>query len=1679
LIKLYKIVFSFCLLILTISTNAQQANSWIQYNQTYYKFPIVSAGLYQLNYTTLQNAGLPIASINPKNIHLYLLGKEIPIYIEGESDNVFNTNDYIEFYASNNTAEIDKKLYQYKNGETPLNPEANLITDSVNIFFTWNNNNGLRYTLVKDTVTSTSNKIVDVFFENSIIRKDDYHKGRLNAFEFASPDYNSAEGRGGAQLFSKTSDSEMVNFVQAHAIKTGTIQYRLKFAGVNARGALNNHKVRVMYKDSLNRFIKIKDTTFTNFDVIDYTFTLPLKQVAAVSELKIQSRDSATFGYNSIIRPIYYKELFKNPIANYILDNRSVWIDDNILNPTAYLDISNYPQTVNDIFIYDLTNQKKIIPFVSNVTKKYAIIPNSGGRKQIYLSYPNYVKNITTLTPVNGTGFFVNYNFKQRTNTFLIVSSKKFENSVQQYASYRNQKFNVLTAYVQDIYDQYGYGIFKHPISIKNFVNHAIDSCATMPKHLLLIGKGISHYESIVQSADAVNLVPTIGDNPSDLFFSSKANDSIFVPRLSTGRIAAYTNAEVLTYLNKVITFETDSLPNDWKKEVVMFSGGRTLGENQTFETYLNDYKEKLRYDFFGGHFKLFNKQSTAPIGNLLSDTIKSIINNGVRMMVFFGHGSTAGFDVNVDNPNVYSNTNKYPFLFSNSCYSGNLYTSNALSLSELWTFIPQKGSIGFLASSSIGLAFALHNYSSKLFQEIGKSSYGKPIGEIINKTAQYMLNTQVDVNKTTAFDMNFQGDPSLPIANYALPDYTIADTYVKIKESSNPDSLKLTMAIVNLAKSITDTLSIRLKRILGNGDTLSYVYKTNCPKYSDTISVTIAKDLVKGPGINYFKIILDETNRFTEYNENNNSTSFTISYFIQSNDVIPVYPPNFAIIDKDSLRLMASTLDPLAKPLNYYFEISRSGDFTPILASTTINQSGGIIDWPLPFVLQDSAVYYWRIRIDSALTQNKITWRTMSFQYIKNRMGWAQADYNQFLDNQYQFIKTNKNTRDFVFQNEVKELTFNTGVYNSEVFDLDYSINGNKIEQGFCTLKGNGWVIIALDSVTGKPLESDTTVINIKPPGHALTQLPRYGQYYNCHCLNQSFYHFAYVEPNALTVVDCEDTAWKVHMKYFFSNIPNGTPLVAFSNFKKSMGSNLLSTFDNDLFNHLENMGANTVRNIPDSLPVIIYGKKGIGKGKGKEYIANKRQLFTTTDSLVVKWPFGSIQTNTIGPAAKWDKIVWQYKGYNNNSLGDTVALRIYGIRQDKIKQYLFTITEDSLTFNLANKGLDSLYPYLQIEAYFNDQVLTTPSQVKKWQVFYQPLPDLAINANKGLSIKASFEEGETARAIIPVTNISNVPVTKNITSQIWVDNKNGSFQQANIITKAPVIAPFATYYDTITTSTLNNAGGNNLWYDINNPLKPYYTLEANHFNNIVRLPFKVSTDKTNPLLDVSFDGVHILDGDIVSSKPQIEIKTRDENAFLALDDTAAYDVFLKYPNENSARQLYFNQLKFTKAQLPDNTSKIEFNPAFEQNGIYYLEVNAKDKSNNKSGKNNFKISFEVVKETALTEILNYPNPFSTSTRFVYTLTGEVMPDVLKVLIYTISGKQIRALDLSRDQIRIGKNISETIWDGKDEFGDAVGNGVYLYKVLAKIKGKDIQLRQSGADAFIHKGFGKMYLMR
>ena len=133
-------------------------------------------------------------------------------------------------------------------------------------------------------------------------------------------------------------------------------------------------------------------------------------------------------------------------------------------------------------------------------------------------------------------------------------------------------------------------------------------------------------------------------------------------------------------------------------------------------------------------------------------------------------------------------------------------------------------------------------------------------------------------------------------------------------------------------------------------------------------------------------------------------------------------------------------------------------------------------------------------------------------------------------------------------------------------------------------------------------------------------------------------------------------------------------------------------------------------------------------------------------------------------------------------------------------------------------------------------------------------------------------------------------------------------------------------------------------------------------------------------------------------------------------------------------------------------NAMVVAYTPTIDA-GNYLFAVEASDTSGNAAKE---ELSFRVGGELKILNIANHPNPFSKETYFTYVITRPV--ENVSIKIYSSSGRLIAELEDAL--IRTGYN--EILWDGKDESGADVANGVYFYKIIVETQdGKLSQTRK------------------
>ena len=81
--------------------------------------------------------------------------------------------------------------------------------------------------------------------------------------------------------------------------------------------------------------------------------------------------------------------------------------------------------------------------------------------------------------------------------------------------------------------------------------------------------------------------------------------------------------------------------------------------------------------------------------------------------------------------------------------------------------------------------------------------------------------------------------------------------------------------------------------------------------------------------------------------------------------------------------------------------------------------------------------------------------------------------------------------------------------------------------------------------------------------------------------------------------------------------------------------------------------------------------------------------------------------------------------------------------------------------------------------------------------------------------------------------------------------------------------------------------------------------------------------------------------------------------------------------------------------------------------------------------------------------KVLNYPNPFVSYTEFWFNHNMPFEPLDVQVQILTVSGKLVKTIN--QQVTTDGFLCREVTWDGRDDFGDKIGKGVYVYKLTVR----------------------------
>jgi hypothetical protein len=1691
------ILFFLSLLIICIETKGQVANSWIDYNKTYWKLAISTNGIVKIDKAQLDAIGFPTSSATGNTIFVINNGKEIPIYVSTNA--LFNTTDYITFEGKMNTGSFDKELYI--SSDKHINPYRSIINDTSFYFLSYDDtriNKRLDRKPAAITFSSTSlthckATVYDTQNTASMPGKDLSPGSTITSETLHSSQFDNGEGYyiagwGGAGNTGSVSiqTPEFMNIGNFNLHMCHTIEDKKSMAKP------------ISFSINNNDFYNYNATTTGSENI---QLNIPSSQLLANNQIKVNvdiSSAPPSHRINFIV--IEYPHTWNFESKDYF----EFIAPANTSNHSITITNFNHGGIAPDL--YDLSNNVVLQGFIDGSNNvKYELDPSSLERKMILISN-NSSRNLKA--EFKGTRKFTDYTALSNQGNYAIVADAKLSepldgvNVIEAYNQYRKSpqggNYKSIVVDIDELYEQYAYGIRRHPLSIVNFIDDATKNWSTKLEYIYFIGKGINYinFKSINDlSKNFEGLVPTFGFPGSDMAFAF--DKSTWRNKLSIGRLNVWNRNEIQTYLQKIKSYEAALVPTTipdpeselWKKRVLHIAGGDGSSPNLQATTLLptlNSAKNQLEGAYIGAAVTTVAKNTKGLPTTIEDKTVDSLINSGISLITYYGHGSAYSMDYNLKNPNLHNTAPKIPLYIALGCEIAAIYgLNNEKTISENYLLAPNSGSMITLASNNLGWTNHHTKFMYILYHMIGKEKYGMTIGKQVAAAQDSFMKASFSTtpNVTTIEQAHMeslilQGDPAIRFAMFAeKPDYYIGNNYISTIPSSvttTIDTFELKIQAFNLGKANSDSVVLKVEQTNPEGklvlNQLRTIYNFNT---SAEVIIKVPINKTKDFGINKFKIMIDADNKYDEISELNNSLNMDI--FIMSDDIVPVHPYNYSIVYQPSLTLKASTLNPFAPKSKYKIEIDTTELFnSPSKLSTTIESSGGILKWSPSITMNDSMVYYWRTAKD---TTNP-TWHNSSFIYLQHGSdGWNQSHFYQYNYNALDSLDYETDRLFRFSKTEMKITDKNTIMWLPSPPYTQYSNSAsNRVVSGSEELQlyecdFNGTIMIMVfDSLSGKPWFNNS----VGAPG-------RFGS--NAICRASSAQSFSYPLYTA---------AGRNAAKDFIESIPDGNYILIRNNISwNNWGGYYINTWQNDtLINGSGNSLYHTIKNVGFSEIDSFYQPRVFSffRKKGKlDYPIQQHVPENINDVLIVDYSFpasgvaGRMNSVVIGPVEKWNTLLWKTSTVLDTVLSsDSVRVVINGITPSGTITKLYDSTEFSVDLGFIDA---KNYPKLSLQWFSKDQINKTSAQLDYWRILYDPLPEAALAPNLHLSFNDSVQSGQMIDLSIAIENLTHKSMDSMLVRYKVID-RNGINHDLQTIR-----------YNKLNGSDSIHA---NLTFDPKAfPSKNYLFIEANpnndqpeqyHPNNLGYLPFGVQVDEHPPVIDVTFDGMHILDRDIVSSKPFIKVLLRDENLIKALNDTSTLKLFMKYPSDpaGTKRKINFDGsvCKFVSADVSKgkNEAFIEYKPEFIEDGIYQLFVSGNDMTGNEAGKGNeYTISFEVINKSTITNLLNYPNPFSTSTAFVFTLTGSQIPSQFKIQILSVTGKVVREITKQElGPIHIGRNVTEYKWDGKDQFGQLLGNGVYLYRVVTTINGEQVEKRANTAiDKFYKNGYSKMYIMR
>ncbi|MCZ7558275.1 MAG: C25 family cysteine peptidase [Bacteroidia bacterium] len=1177
---------------------------------------------------------------------------------------------------------------------------------------------------------------------------------------------------------------------------------------------------------------------------------------------------------------------------------------------------------------------------------------------------------------------------------YIVITHPAFAAQARRLADYRAQSdgYSTIVADVNDIYAEFNDG-HKHPSAIKAFLRNAYDAWSEpRPRFVLLMGDASWDAKFRKASSTRADYIPTYGNPASDNYFVRFADRSFDpTPFIPIGRIPAETPSDADAVIDKIIEYE--ALPPQPHDNRYLFSVGGESAFEQDLQ--LKPIAEALILNYvepFCLEPRRIYKRTLTTVSYDDLDTLIHEVNQGVTWFLFAGHGGTRVIDVGIERPDIFSNKGKYPFFATISCNTAHFAEPFETGLNERFVLAKEHGSIASFGTAGLGIINYGYIMSRAMFRAMTDSGV-RTFGELVHKGKLGLIAHYGpgDINTIHSADQHcLLGDPATRVPLARGPELLVQTSDILTDPEIITEQQRTRITTTVRNAGMCMADSVTVRLRVIAGGQEQHSATRRIEAFAVSAVLDWEYDFAGVDGEVSIEVTVDADNEIAELREDNNTA--TLKKSVLPRGIAQIFP-----LDNAVLAPGTDVTFMLANP-SYVPTAGDPAVELEISSSSDFSTDMRRFSTPVDEVytslnasgLSADRVLYWRARMSTAGAAD--VWSaTRSF-----RLETPPAPETWRQDAPAQLAT-----------NAVDALRRDG--------DGSYQLGSRPVQLEVTSGGFNGpfrFAILRVDDVDHSPNQRGFNCAVVEPRFGDVIAAENFDTYLNTGETQRMIDFVRTVPDDHILMIAVLDDA-------------NGWPPVS------PNGSNILP----ELKAELKRFGASLIDSVSYRDSYGFIGSRARPSEAREMHFVLGTVLFA--DTLVVQAREGRFTTQRIGPANIATALGWRGELPHDSARVDLTLLGRSSDGRDTVFAALKNV-QPGTPLDLGVLDCTAA-PFLRVEGRMQDLNGAGSPVFRGLEVRYvSEFPEIGVTSQVVRLDADSVLEGGSIAVDVRVRNSGRASAGP---FDVGLRAAGGA---AAVPVRVAAIAPggAADVELQLPTTGLRGRHSYELTVDAGNAVTEYYRA-----NNAYSGTFVSGRDGKSPVLDVLFDGAPIVNNDYVRPRPEISIVLRDASP-LPVTDTTAMQVFL------DGRRVWLLSdpaVRYTAPTNGEEKVQVLYTPELKD-GLHFLAVSGKDATGNAADTIPYQVRFYVSSTARIDQVLPWPSPTRGPVDFTYRCAGTDAPEAAEVRIYTVAGRLIRRIEAESGDLRIGFN--RIAWDGRDQDGDAIANGVYFYKLSVTQQG-------------------------